>query len=171
MSELAIPAVDPRRPRTGLLGLVTRFALTKPGTWLFSEVAARIDPWLMRRSAGRVNLAAGLLPIVLLTVRGARTGVERTVPLVYFTDGGEVVLIASSFGRPRYPAWFHNVKANPEVTLEAKGRSARFLARETDGEDRARLYELAKQLYTGYGNYEERTAGIRHVPVLRLTQL
>ena len=171
MAALAIPEVDPRRPRKGLLGLVTRFALTKPGTWLFSEVAARIDPWLMRRSAGRVNLAAGLLPVVLLTVRGARTGAERTVPLVYFTDGGEVILIASSFGRPRYPAWFHNIKANPEVTLEAKGHSARFQAREVDGEDRARLYELAKQLYTGYGNYEQRTAGIRHVPVLRLAQL
>jgi deazaflavin-dependent oxidoreductase (nitroreductase family) len=125
----------------------------------------------MRRSAGRVNLAAGLLPVVLLSVRGAQTGVERTVPLVYFTDGGEVILIASSFGRPRYPAWYHNIKANPEVTLEAKGRTARFRAREVDGEDRARLYELAKQLYTGYGNYEERTAGIRHVPVLRLTQI
>jgi len=171
VSELAIPRVDPRRPRTGMLGLVTRFALTKPGTWLFSEVAARIDPWLMRRSAGRVNLAAGLLPVVLLSARGARTGVERTVPLVYFTDGDEVILIASSFGRPRYPAWYTNVKANPEVTLEAKGRTARFRAREVDGEDRARLYELAKQLYTGYGNYEERTAGIRHVPVLRLAQI
>jgi deazaflavin-dependent oxidoreductase (nitroreductase family) len=171
VSELAIPGVDPRRPRTGMLGLVTRFALTRPGTWFFSKVAARIDPWLMRRSAGRVNLAAGLLPVVLLSVRGAQTGVERTVPLVYFTDGGEVILIASSFGRPRYPAWYHNVKANPEVTLEAKGRTARFRAREVDGEDRARLYELAKQLYTGYGNYEERTAGIRHVPVLRLAQI
>jgi hypothetical protein len=82
VGALAIPEVDPRRPRTGALGLVTRFALTKPGTWLFSEVAARIDPWLMRRSAGRVNLAAGLLPVVLLTVRGARSGVERTVPMV-----------------------------------------------------------------------------------------
>ena len=60
--ELAIPQVDPLRPRTGALGLVTRFALTKPGTWLFSEVAARIDPWLMRRSSGRVNLAAGSAP-------------------------------------------------------------------------------------------------------------
>jgi deazaflavin-dependent oxidoreductase (nitroreductase family) len=169
--ELVIPEVDPRRPRTGLLGLVTRFALTKPGTWLFSEVAARIDPWLIRRSAGRVNLAAGLLPVVLLSVRGARTGVERTVPLVYFTDGGEVILIASSFGRARYPAWFHNIKANPEVTLEAKGHSGRFRAREVEGEDRTRLYELAKQLYTGYGNYEERTAGVRHVPVLRLAQV
>jgi deazaflavin-dependent oxidoreductase (nitroreductase family) len=171
VAQLVIPQVDPARPRTGLLGLVTRFALTKPGTWLFSEVAARIDPWLMRRSAGRVNLAAGLLPVVLLSVRGARTGVERTVPLVYFTDGDDVVLIASSFGRPRYPAWFHNIKANPEVTLAAKGRSGRFRAREVEGEDRQRLYGLAKQLYTGYGNYEERTAGIRHVPVLRLTQL
>lgn len=121
MPELTIPQVDPSRPRTGALGLVTRFALTKPGTWLFSEVAARIDPWLMRHSSGRVNLAAGLLPVVLLTVRGARSGVERTVPLVYFTDAGDVVLIASSFGRPRYPSWYHNIKANPEVTLEAKG--------------------------------------------------
>jgi deazaflavin-dependent oxidoreductase (nitroreductase family) len=169
--ELSIPEVDPRRPRPGLLGLVTRFALTRPGTWLFSKVAARIDPWLMRRSGGRVNLAAGLLPVVLLSVRGARTGVERTVPLVYFTDGGEVILIASSFGRPRYPGWYHNIKANPDVTLEAGGRRARFRAREVDGDDRARLYELAKQLYTGYGNYEERTAGIRHVPVLRLAQV
>jgi deazaflavin-dependent oxidoreductase (nitroreductase family) len=82
-----------------------------------------------------------------------------------------VILIASSFGRPRYPSWYHNIKAASEVTLEAKGQVARFSAREVEGDDRARLYELAKQLYTGYGNYEERTAGIRHVPVLRLTQV
>ena len=69
------------------------------------------------------------------------------------------------------PSWYYNIKANPEVTLEAKGLSARFVAREVEGEDRARLYELAKQLYTGYGSYEERTAGIRRVPVLRLTQI
>ncbi len=171
MAELVIPAVDPRRSQTGLLGLATRVALSKPGTWFYSRVAARVDPWLIRKSHGRVSSVRGLLPVVLLTVRGARTGVERTVPLVYFTDGGEVILIASSFGRPSYPAWYHNLKANPEVTLEAKGRSGRFLARETDGEDRARLYELAKQLYSGYGNYEERTEGIRHVPVMRLAPL
>jgi deazaflavin-dependent oxidoreductase (nitroreductase family) len=171
VAALAIPEVDPGRPRTGLLGLVTRFALTKPGTWLFSEVAARVDPWLLRRSGGRFSLASRLLPVVLLSVRGAKTGAQRTVALVYFTDGGDVILIASSFGRPRYPAWFHNIKANPEVTLQAKGASARFHAREVEGEDRDRLYELAKQLYTGYGDYEERTAGVRHVPVLRLTQL
>ncbi|MBZ5564047.1 MAG: nitroreductase family deazaflavin-dependent oxidoreductase [Acidobacteriia bacterium] len=125
----------------------------------------------MAMSGGRVNFAAGLLPVVLLTTHGARSGVERTVPLVYFTDGEDVILIASSFGRPRYPAWYHNIKANPDITLEARGRRARFHAREVNGEDRARLYELAKQLYRGYGDYEQRTAGIRHVPVLRLAQV
>lgn len=171
MAALAIPQVDPRRRRKGLLRVLTRLALTKPGTWLSAEVAARIDPWLMRLSGGRFSLSSGLLPVVLLSVRGAKTGVERSVPLVYFTDEDEVILIASSFGRPRYPAWYHNIKANPDVTLQVKGASARFRAREVEGEDRARLYELAKHVYTGYANYEERTAGIRHVPVLRLTQL
>jgi deazaflavin-dependent oxidoreductase (nitroreductase family) len=169
MGALAIPEVDPRRPQSGPLRLATRFALSKPGTWFYSEVAARVDPLLLRATRGRLSSTTGLLPIVLLTVKGKRSGVDRTVPLLYFTDGGDVILIASSFGRPRYPAWYHNVKTNPEVTLQARGRSGRFVVRETDGEDRAAMYELAKQLYSGYGNYEERTAGIRHVPVLRLS--
>ncbi len=169
--DLSIPAVDPSGRPSPALGLATRIALTRPGTWFYSRVAARIDPWLVRTSRGRVSSIRGILPVVLLTVRGARSGLERTVPLVYFTDGEEVILIASSFGRPRYPAWYHNIKANPEVTLEAMGRSGRFRARETDGEDRQQLYELAKQLYSGYGDYEQRTAGIRHVPVLRLAPL
>ncbi len=170
-AELAIPAVDPTAPPARLLGISTKLALSKPGTWFYSQVSARIDPWLLRVSRGRVSSLLGVLPVVLLSARGAKSGIERTVPLVYFTDGGEVILIASSFGRPRFPAWYHNIKANPEVTLEAAGRSARFRARETDGEDRARLYELAKRLYRGYGDYEQRTEGIRHVPVFRLTQL
>jgi hypothetical protein len=52
-----------------------------------------------------LHSARGILPLVLLTARGARSGLERTVPLVYFTDGGDVILMASSFGRPRFPAW------------------------------------------------------------------
>jgi deazaflavin-dependent oxidoreductase (nitroreductase family) len=171
MGELAIPAVDPSAPPARLLGISTKIALSKPGTWFYSQVSARIDPWLLRVSGGRFSSLLGVLPIVLLSARGAKSGIERTVPLVYFTDGQDVILIASSFGRPRYPAWYHNLKANPEVKLDAAGRSARFRARETEGEDRTRLYELAKQLYRGYGNYEQRTEGIRHVPVLRLTQL
>ena len=166
----AIPAVDPRKAQsTELKRRVTAFALTKAGTWFSSQVGARIDPWLLRATRGRVDHTLGQIPVVLVTVRGARTGRERTVPLLYFSDGGDVVLIASSYGRAKFPACYYNLKANPEVTLEARGRSGVYLAREAQGEDRDRLFELAKLVYSGYSEYERRTSAIRRIPVMRLS--
>jgi deazaflavin-dependent oxidoreductase (nitroreductase family) len=117
---------------------------------------------------GRVNLGGNVLPTLLLTVPGRKSGVERTVPLVYFSEGDDVILMASSFGRPKLPAWYHNVMASQVVTLTAGGVSERYRAAEVDGPERDALYEKAKRVYEGYGLYEERTAGIRRVPVLRL---
>ena len=147
------------------------FALSKAGLWYGINVAARVDPKLMKLSRGRVNLGGGVLPTLLLTVPGRRSGVERTVPLVYFSDGDDVILIASSFGRPKLPAWYHNVTAHPEVTLTAGGVTERYRSTEVHGPERDALYEKAKQVYAGYGMYEEWTAGVRRVPVLRLTQV
>ncbi len=166
---MTIPAIDPDRAPSKRRSLATEFALSKPGTWFYSQVAARFDPWLARATRGRLTSAMGLLPVVLLTARGARSGLERTVALVYFTDGDDVILMASSFGRPKFPAWYHNLKANPEARLEAMGRRGTYVAQEVEGAERERLYALAQKLYSGYGNYEQRTSGIRHVPVLRLT--
>jgi len=151
--------------------LLTPFALSKAGTWYGINIAARVDPALMRMTRGRINLGGNVLPTLLLTVRGRKTGTERTVPLVYFSDGDDVILMASSFGRPKLPAWYHNVTASSEVTLTAGGVSGRFRVTEVEGPERDRLYEKAKQVYEGYGLYEERTAGIRRVPVLRLTSV
>lgn len=148
--------------------MLTPFALSRPGTWYGINVAARFDPKLMRLTRGRVNLAGGVLPTVLLTVPGRKSGVERTVPLVYFSEGDDVILMASSFGRPKLPAWYHNVKAHPEVTLTAGGASERYVASEVEGPERDALYEKAKRVYAGYGIYEQRTGGLRRVPVLRL---
>ena len=145
--------------------------MTKPGTWYGINVAARVDPKLLKLTRGRVHLGGSVLPTLLLTVRGRRSGAERTVPLVYFTEGDDVILMASSFGRPKLPAWYHNVKAHPEVTLTAAGTSARYRAAEVEGPERDALYAKAKQIYEGYGLYEQRTAGIRRVPVVRLTQV
>jgi deazaflavin-dependent oxidoreductase (nitroreductase family) len=166
---MSIPAIDPNLPPSRVRATMTAIALSKPGTWFYSQVAARFDPWLARATGGRLTSTLGMLPLVLLSVRGARSGLERTVPLVYFTDGEDVVLIASSFGRAKYPAWYHNIKANPDVRLEAMGRHGSYAAREVQGEERERLYALAQKLYSGYGDYERRTSGIRHVPVLRLS--
>ncbi len=113
---------------------------------------------------------AGLFPVVLLNVSGARSGLERTVPLLYFTDGGDVIVMASSFGRPRYPAWYHNLKANPDCKLQQGGAPQGFHAHEVEGGERDRLFGLAKQMYRGYGVYEGRVSGIRRVPVMRLCE-
>ena len=111
----------------------------------------------------------GDTPVVLLTCRGARSGVERTVPLLYFTDEGRAVLMASNYGGSRHPAWYHNVRANPEVTLTAGGVTGRFTAHETAGEERDRLWRLAQQLTRGYTQYERTTEG-RTIPVMVFTQ-
>src|ERR1035437_10106070 len=74
----SIPTVDPLRRKSSLAELATKIALTKPGTWFYSRVAARIDSSLMRVSRGRLSSAVGLFPIVLLSARGARSGIERT---------------------------------------------------------------------------------------------
>jgi len=165
----AIPSVEPKVSPSRFKRAVTAFALTKAGTWYSSELGARLDPWLLRVTRGRVDHTFGQIPIVLLTVRGARSGRERTVALLYFTDGGDVILIASSYGRAKFPAWYYNLKANPDVHLEAMGRSGSYMAREAEDEDRERLFELAEKLYSGYGEYERRTAGIRRIPVMRLS--
>jgi deazaflavin-dependent oxidoreductase (nitroreductase family) len=166
----AIPRVDPRASPSRFKRALTAFALTKVGTWYSSQLGARIDPWLVRVTRGRVDSAFGQIPIVVVTVRGARSGVERRVPLLYFSDDGDVILIASSYGKAKFPAWYYNIKANPEVRLESMGRSGPYVAREVEGEDHDRLFELAKLVYSGYSDYEQRTAGIRRIPVMRLSQ-
>jgi deazaflavin-dependent oxidoreductase (nitroreductase family) len=164
-----IPRVDPVVSPSRFKRALTAFALTKTGTWYSSQMGARIDPWLVRVTRGRVDSALGQIPIAVVTVRGARSGVERKVPLLYFNDGDDVILIASSYGKAKFPAWYYNIKANPEVRLEAMGRSGSYVARETEGEDHDRLFELATKVFTGYNDYKQRTEGIRRIPVMRLS--
>jgi deazaflavin-dependent oxidoreductase (nitroreductase family) len=165
-----VPDVDPNAIGSSpFKRALFAFAVSKAGTWYSSQLGARIDPWLLRASRGRVDHAFGQIPIVLLLVRGARSGVERTVPLLYFSDGEDVILMASSYGRAKYPAWYYNLKANPEVRLEVRRRSAPYRAVEVEGAERDRLFELAKKVYPGYSEYERRTTGVRKIPVMRLT--
>lgn len=161
-----IPPVDPTTPPSGFQRAMHRFGMSGPGRWYGIEVASRIDPWLLRATGGRFATTA-FFPLVMMTAKGRRTGEPRTVPLVYFTDGDEVILTASSFGRAKHPAWYLNAVANPRVELRAKGRGGAYLVRETEGTERDRLFGLSKNLYAGYGLYEARAAE-RTIPVLAL---
>ena len=90
--------------------------------------------------------------------------------LVYVTDRGRVVLIASNFGESRYPAWYYNIKANPIVTLDGRGLSVRFLAEEVYGTERDRLFQRAKDAPGPYRKYEQAAATrLRCGPVIAFT--
>jgi deazaflavin-dependent oxidoreductase (nitroreductase family) len=162
-----IPAIDPERPRGRVREAFHRIGMSDFGRWYGIHLASRIDPPLLRLTGGRFATTA-MMPLVLLRVRGRRSGELRTVPLVYFTEGDDVIVIASSFGRARNPAWYLNLLADPEVELTAGGVTARYRAREVSGPDRDRLFALARRNYEGYGDYEI-LAGDRRIPVLALS--
>jgi deazaflavin-dependent oxidoreductase (nitroreductase family) len=123
----------------------------------------------MKATGGRVRLNLAV-PIVVLTSTGARSGQRREIPLAYFTDGDDVILIASNYGGRRHPAWYHNLLAHPECELRIGERGGRFVARETDGADRDRLYTLAvERLNRVFALHQKRSGDFRSIPVMRLT--
>lgn len=103
-------------------------------------------------------------PTLLLTTTGARSGRATTVPLGFAVDdGGRVFVMASKAGSPRHPAWFHNLRANPAVTVELGDRSFQARAVVTEGEERDRLYSL---IADGAAEYEKNTDRVFPVIVL-----
>jgi deazaflavin-dependent oxidoreductase (nitroreductase family) len=159
---------SPSADRGPALALLERLFKTRLGTWAAINVGRRVDPPLMRATRGRLRVGV-IAPTVLLTHTGARSGKRRTTPLLYFTDGEDVVLIASKGGADSHPAWYFNLKANPEVEASTDGRPEPYLAREATGEERQRLWNLAATLYSGYDDYQEKARAHRTIPVVVLS--
>jgi len=110
---------------------------------------------LYRRSGGRLgHRPPGLPPMLLLDHVGARSGVRRTSPLVYTRAGDDYVLVASKGGYPRHPAWFHNLKAHPDTTIQVGRRTLQVHAHVASDEERARLWPLCVATYRGFIRYE-----------------
>ena len=105
--------------------------------------------------------------MLLLTTRGRRSGKVRTIPLLYVDDAGDYVLIASNGGAELHPAWYLNLQAEPDCTVELRGAKRRVHASDvTDPDDRARLWKLANEGYGSYDGYATKTD--RTIPVVRL---
>jgi deazaflavin-dependent oxidoreductase (nitroreductase family) len=117
-----------------------------------------------RANAGKVGGPFAGRPMLLLTTTGAKSGQPRTSPLVYTTDGDRLVVIASKGGAPTNPAWYHNLLANPEVTLEVG--TGRFPARANvaTGQERERLFAAQAELMPGFADYQRKTT--RQLPVI-----
>jgi len=105
----------------------------------------------------------GAPSMLLLDHVGARSGVERTTPLVYVEDGDALVLVASKGGYPKNPAWFHNLRAHPDATVQVGSQRRAVRARVASPSERARLWPKAVAVYGGYAGYQERTD--REIPL------
>jgi deazaflavin-dependent oxidoreductase (nitroreductase family) len=159
-----IPAAPPEGPAPIARKLIEPVALSPVGTWYLKKLAPGLDRTLDRLTGGRLT-SLPVIPILLLKHVGARSGQARVTPLVYFTDGEEVVVMASNYGGRKHPAWYYNVKANPRVRLRARGREGRYVARVSHGEERERLWVMAQRLTRAYTRYEQ-TAGARTINVI-----
>jgi F420H(2)-dependent quinone reductase len=111
----------------------------------------------------------GAPPMLLLDHVGAKSGVVRTTPLVYFEDGKNLVLVASKGGYPRNPAWFHNLRAHPETSVQVGSERRAVRARVATAKQRQRLWPRAVAVYGGYAGYQERTD--RKIPLVILEPL
>jgi deazaflavin-dependent oxidoreductase (nitroreductase family) len=111
----------------------------------------------------------GVPPMLLLDHVGAKSGKRRTSPLAYLEDGENVVIVASKGGSPRHPAWFHNLRANPETTVQVGSRRIAVRARVATAQERSRLWPKVVALYRGYEAYQRRTG--REIPLVILAPL
>ena len=108
--------------------------------------------------------------VLVLTTTGAQSGEKREAPLVYSRDGDDIVIVASKSGAPSHPAWYHNIVANPRVTIEVDGARIEANARIAEGDERRRLYDQHAKLHQSFAEYEAKTGG-RVIPVIVLKRV
>jgi deazaflavin-dependent oxidoreductase (nitroreductase family) len=149
--------------------LVRRTAATRPMAKVYGVIQEPLDRLVYRLTGGRTTASSWLagVKIAMLTTTGAKTGKTRTLPVLGVPDGDSIILIASNFGRPRNPAWYHNLRTNPAATIVIGGASRAVVARELRGPERERGYRRGEEIFPGFTHYPRWAQG-RQIPVLRL---
>jgi deazaflavin-dependent oxidoreductase (nitroreductase family) len=121
-----------------------------------------------RASGGRLGQRIpGVGKMLLLDHVGAKSGAKRTSPLLYTPDGENLLIVASKGGFPKHPAWFHNLVANPDTTIQVGSERRPVHARVATPEERERLWPMVVKTYHGYADYQVRSKG-REIPVIVL---
>ena len=144
----------------GFQKYLRRFASSGPGSWIFARSAHHIDRPVYRLTRGRHTFGSlvGGLPVVMLTTTGAKSGQPRTVPVLGIPSDDGLAIIASNFGQYRHPAWYHNLRANPEADVAVDGVQRHVQAVEAIGDRRARIWKEGLRTYPGFDQYEERAS-------------
>ena len=146
-----------------LFNILTRLNILRPvESALVRFVGWSLVSWHISRQGG-----VPYVPTAMLTTVGRTSGDLRSVPLFFFRDGRDFVLIGSKGGAPAHPAWFPNLVANPQAWMTVNRRRIPVTAEVVEGEDRDRLWSIAAAAYPPYNEYQQR-ANPRQIPVVRL---
>jgi len=131
---------------------------TKPGSWFFQRTLYRIDRPLHRWTDGKVTVPGVVIgiPVILLTTTGAKSGLERTMPVMGVPFGDAIAVIGTNYAQPKAPSWVFNLEANPEATISWRDRTVQVTARAATEEERDVVWSRAAMLYRGFAAYRVR---------------
>jgi deazaflavin-dependent oxidoreductase (nitroreductase family) len=158
--------VDPNQPRSWFSRLYAAMSATRPARFVSAKIGWKIDPYLLRATRGR--LGTGLvLPTAILETLGAKTGSLRRNAVIYFHDRDRVTIVASKAGDAHHPAWYHNLRAHPDVTFGGIPMQAAIVC---DEAERQRLWALADNVFAPFAQYRRDAAKAnRTIPIVQLT--
>ena len=135
--------------------------------WRIFNQIIRVHVLAYRLTGGLVGKRVpGAPPMLLLDHVGAKSGIKRTSPLAYVKDGKNHVIVASKGGHPKHPGWYHNLRANPDTTIQVGSKRHAVRARVANAQEHKRLWPKAVKTYSGYAGYQERTD--RKIPLVIL---
>ena len=121
-----------------------------------------------RANGGKVGGNFEGREMVLLTTTGAKSGEQRTTPVMYLAEGDAIYVFASMAGAPTSPAWYHNMVANPKITAEVGTDKYEAIATVVDRAERDRVYAEMAAKYSNFAEYEQKTT--RVIPVVKITR-
>jgi len=141
-----------------LLKLMQLVASSRGGAWFFSKTMHWQDRLLFKFTNGRLTLPTLLagLPVIMLTTTGAKTGKQRTMPLLGIPIEGNIAIIGSNYGQKKTPGWVYNLEEDPSAVLSYQDRSISVTARQTEEAETNKIFELGGAFYPGYPKYRVR---------------
>jgi deazaflavin-dependent oxidoreductase (nitroreductase family) len=151
--------------------MMRTFAATKAGVAVLRPTAHHLDWAITKLSGGRSSFAQLVtgVPAVMLTTTGAKSGEQRTVALLGVPHPDGLSLIASNFGGAKHPAWYHNLKANPQATVSIGRDTWQATARLATPEERDEIWANGLKIYPGWRKYEARAQN-RHIEAFVLSR-
>jgi len=158
--------VDPTRQPGVVARVYAALAATRFSRFVSRHVSWKLDPLLLRATRGRLATTL-VFPTAVLETTGAKSRARRRNAIIYFHDGDRVTIVASNAGSPRHPAWYHNLRAHPDVVFGGIAMHATVV---DDEAERNRLWQLADRVFPAFASYRRDAAKVnRSIPIVQLT--